>query len=195
MGRDTAFCEGDEDYTLSIGALNAGNIQWSTGETTPSIKVNTSGNYWVQVFKDGCMASDTVQVDFNPIPEVDLGGDLVICEDGEVQLAAKILNEGAQFLWNTGDTTTKIRVRTEGKYWLTVANYPHCANSDTINLTIQKCICDLFVPSAFSPNQDGKNDIFKPEMVPETCPVAEYSLSIYNRWGQLVFNTSNFIQG
>lgn len=66
---------------------------------------------------------------------------------------------------------------------------------DTINKTIsiKKCDstatdCELIVPNAFTPNGDGKNDKFYAVL---NCPVEEYNFMIYNRWGQLVFTTSN----
>lgn len=48
--------------------------------------------------------------------------------------------------------------------------------------------CNYFIPSAFSPNGDGKNDYFKPYI---KCDFNEYNMKIYNRWGELVFHSEN----
>jgi gliding motility-associated-like protein len=65
---------------------------------------------------------------------------------------------------------------------------------DTIfkTLSIIKCDsvvaeCQLFVPSAFTPNNDGKNDKFNPQTI---CPTEQFECLIYSRWGELIFKTS-----
>jgi gliding motility-associated-like protein len=50
----------------------------------------------------------------------------------------------------------------------------------------------VFFPSAFTPNQDGKNDIFKPII---TGNIKHYEFFIYNRWGQVVFRTTDATKG
>src|SRR5690606_36355609 len=50
------------------------------------------------------------------------------------------------------------------------------------------CDCYIRIPNAFSPNDDGLNDIFLPVLEPG-CPIKGYDLQIYNLWGQLVFQS------
>ncbi len=52
--------------------------------------------------------------------------------------------------------------------------------------------CNLFIPNAFSPNDDGTNDIFKPET---PCAVLEYEFAVYSRWGDQVFYTRSIDEG
>ena len=52
--------------------------------------------------------------------------------------------------------------------------------------------CQLFIPNAFSPNGDGRNDAFG---VRTLAPPRSFQLNIYNRWGQLIFSTSVNGQG
>jgi gliding motility-associated-like protein len=66
---------------------------------------------------------------------------------------------------------------------------------DTISktLSIIKCDsvvaeCQLFVPSAFTPNNDGKNDKFNPQTI---CPTEQFECLIYSRWGELIFKTTS----
>jgi gliding motility-associated-like protein len=64
-----------------------------------------------------------------------------------------------------------------------------CGNgADTIFVTLLTCNCNVFVPSAFSPNNDSKNDVFN---YAYTCTQFVASLEIYNRVGQLVFTSDN----
>src|ERR1044071_2871655 len=51
--------------------------------------------------------------------------------------------------------------------------------------------CVMF-PSAFSPNHDGLNDLFGPHI--GSCEINKYKMVIYNRWGQMIFQTNNILQ-
>lgn len=52
------------------------------------------------------------------------------------------------------------------------------------------CACQYYIPNAFSPNQDGFNDVFIP-FFSSGCAVNSYKLKIFNRWGALVFESDN----
>jgi gliding motility-associated-like protein len=67
-----------------------------------------------------------------------------------------------------------------------------CYGEDNIKVTVFTTPPDIFVPSGFSPNGDGRNDIIKPICV----GISQLSFfRIYNRWGQLVFSTSQMGKG
>jgi len=73
------------------------------------------------------------------------------------------------------------------KYKLVVTNQAGCADSAFVNVKIFKTIPYIFVPTAFTPNGDGRNDVIRPIAV--GIQKINY-FSIYNRWGQLVFTTT-----
>lgn len=78
------------------------------------------------------------------------------------------------------------------EYVVRVSNSIGCSDTDTINVKLFKVKPDLFVPSAFSPNGDGNNDILKPLALGLKSVDA---FSIYNRWGQLLFSTTQIGDG
>ena len=55
---------------------------------------------------------------------------------------------------------------------------------------VSPCACQVYVPNAFSPNNDGRNDEFKPYLGAE-CTISEYQIKIFNRWGALVFESTD----
>ncbi|GJM35744.1 MAG: hypothetical protein DHS20C18_47450 [Saprospiraceae bacterium] len=57
---------------------------------------------------------------------------------------------------------------------------------------IQDFECKLFIPNAFSPNDDGTNDHFTAQ---SPCELATFEMSIYNRWGHQVFKTTSVEEG
>ena len=54
------------------------------------------------------------------------------------------------------------------------------------------CACDIYIPNAFSPNDDGRNDQFLPY---PNCVIGEYNMKIFNRWGKLVFESDDIDKG
>ena len=71
---------------------------------------------------------------------------------------------------------------------------PNPVTSNSITISIDPTICpqNFYIPNAFTPNNDGKNDIFKPTVYGN---IVQYNMSIYNRWGQKVFETTELENG
>lgn len=129
LGSDINGCTGS---ALLLDAGNPGlSFIWSTGDTTQTVTVTTSGSYSVTVTDGACAASDTIGVTFNTPPVVNLGVDTVICS-GET-LVLNAANPGATYIWNTGDATQTIVVTDAGIYSVTV-NSGACSSSDTITV-------------------------------------------------------------
>lgn len=73
------------------------------------------------------------------------------------------------------------------QYILTASTLEGCKGTDTISVKVYTVDPDIYVPSAFTPNGDGNNDIFKPILL----GMKQLSFfNVYNRWGQLVFSTN-----
>jgi hypothetical protein len=136
LGNDLTTCEG-QAVTLSNGYPGAATI-WSTGATSPSITIETSGTYSVQVtLVTGCSDTDTVQVTVNPVPTVDLGPDSTLCAGQTLALNAG--NPGAIYAWSNGATTQSISVDTENLYAVTVTNAFACTATDDVLVEVEIC--------------------------------------------------------
>jgi hypothetical protein len=133
LGEDISVCQGEE-AVIDAGAGLASYL-WSNGQTTQSITVDVAGIYWVEVANEfGCSSRDSVTLIINPLPEVNLGGDLNICEGSTVVLSAG--TGFTSYLWSTGATTSSIETTDAGQYWVAVTDQNGCSNSDTIVLTM-----------------------------------------------------------
>ena len=181
LGPDRKLCAGQSIQTL-IPAGNT-NILWSDGSTGPSLDIQQSGTYWVKISQEGCLQTDTLNVDYLPLPKVYLGPDSSICPGQTVVLDAG--NPGYSYSWNSGETSKSITVLKTGDYSVKVTTPDHCSASDTIR--ILPGVCDVFMPNAFSPNGDGLNDGFG---ILTSTALVKYSLVVYDRWGELVFTTT-----
>jgi gliding motility-associated-like protein len=179
LGKDTTLCE---EKTLTLDAATpTSTYQWQDGSVNPTYLVSQKGRYFVAVNKQGCISKDTIDVEYTFKPQFTLGPDKSICLGNTVILDPGVTH--ATYLWQDGSTTQVYRATQQGTYRVTVTNI---CGSTTDDLTITQGVCELYVPGAFSPNGDGLNDIFKPGFGDN---VTTYHMQVFNRYGQLIFES------
>jgi gliding motility-associated-like protein len=144
---DTVLCEGNV-LTLDPGSNPGADFLWSTGQTSPTIQVDTSGLYLVDInYGNICFAKDSVQITFTPAPIQNFGPDTTLCNGGWLLLDAG--NPGSQYTWSTGDTTQWITVLGSGTYTVDVS-YLGCPISDTIDVMFENVpVVDLGPDTSF----------------------------------------------
>ena len=129
LGNDTTLCQGE---TILLDATTTGaSYLWQDNSTANTYNVNSGGTYWVEVTANGCTSSDTVIVQYNPIPIVNLGNDTVLCDLSTLTLDAT--TTAATYSWQDGSTNPTFNAVTSGSYWVEV-NLNGCSSSDTINV-------------------------------------------------------------
>ncbi|GAA4344051.1 hypothetical protein GCM10023184_44850 [Flaviaesturariibacter amylovorans] len=159
---------------------------WSNGSTNRTIDVSGTGTWWVRVTDgNGCSAADTIRITtVTPLPRDFLPSDTFLCQYGSVELRSVL--SFSRYHWNTGLTTPSLRVSGPGTYWLDATNAQGCTGRDTIAVQAKSCMKGLFVPTAFTPGRDGRNDQLRGLLF---GTVVSYEFVIYNRWGERVFAT------
>lgn len=114
-----SFCQGN---SISLSAYNPNSSYlWSTGATTPSLNISTSGTYWVQVTNACGSTSDTITVHVDQPLWFSLGADREMCSNGNTVLKAPV-STGATYLWNDGSQLDSLQVTGSGTYWVKVTN-------------------------------------------------------------------------
>lgn len=137
LGDDISLCVGDEyTITASVDINKKYSYLWSNGETTSSITVNTSDKYSVQVSDNVNTVSDNINVQFNTLPIVDLGDDIILKEGDSIVLLSEETCDLCSYKWSTDATTASITVDKEGDYSLSVVDRNTCTNSDEVNVKI-----------------------------------------------------------
>ncbi|MDW3649123.1 MAG: gliding motility-associated C-terminal domain-containing protein [Bacteroidia bacterium] len=186
FGQDVTLCAGD---TLLLESTQAGfEYFWQDGSDEMSFVVRSPGAYSLQVFNDCAIETDEIFVAYQDLPVVDLGADQLLCEEdlGQLRLEVKP-SPGQTYLWQDGSSDPFYLVQQGGLITLEVSN--NCGvSADSVVVFTEICNCIVNVPSAFSPNFDGVNDLFKAETF---CNLQEARLKIFDRWGVLVFETDN----
>ena len=168
-------------------AANISTYIWNTGSTAATIYVKSSGSYSVTA-SNGCGSVNTsVSVVMLQSPIKPFNGMLIdSCQGAMVVLDAG--NSGATYLWSNGMSHQVITVSDTGIFYIQISDSGRCSIIDSVYVIDHICPkCRVVSPTGFSPNGDGKNDTFKPifECAPEI-----YSLHIYDRWGELVYESS-----
>lgn len=194
-----AICTGEAvnftvDYLKTAKSLNwdfGDGVQWSQHNGTTH-RFDFEGTYFFNVTGDYPVCADVTAEDsvvVHAYPKVDLGPDSVLCLDGPAITVTDINNAAdpaMTWLWSTGATTPSINIVHPGKYSLT-ATKNDCAATENIEVN-KDCYTD--VPNAFTPNGDGVNDYFYPRQL-LSKGVVGFSMMIFDRWGQKVFETTN----
>lgn len=180
IGPDLWLCKG-EVPTLNAG-VDGESYFWSTGEKKQNIKVDSDGPYWVAVSNGLCTSNDTVDITFEQAPEVNLGKDTTLCGNDSIVLNA--FNNGATYLWSTGDTTYSINVNETGAYFVNV-NRGICIVSDTIKIINRGFIPLIIVPTIYSLSNNLNNCNL--EIV--TKNIDSYHIKIINNGGKVVYES------
>jgi gliding motility-associated-like protein len=164
----TATICSNKSYTLPSGTI-----------------VNTSGIYIDTINNtNGCDSIITTNLIVTQLPTISLGKDTTLCNNESITVDITTLN--ANYSWNDNTIAPVRTINEKGIYIATVSLPPCELVKDT--LIVSACQCDVFIPNAFSPNGDMKNDIFKPTFKCITPP-DNYILKIFNRWGEEIFYT------
>ena len=146
---------------------------------------------------DSQISSSSIKNNINEIGEVEnitnadsfivkFGADKTVCfgEDAILEI-----EEGYQYYWNSGDVGNKLLVKaTENSvYKVTVTNGKGQTITHAFKVNIDRSCSALFIPSAFTPNADGQNDVFKAEGI----GIVNMKMFVYDKNGNKVFETYN----
>jgi gliding motility-associated-like protein len=188
---DTTICLGTSGNLFAdvSGGTAPYTVKWDGSFTgNPFMVTPDEDGFYTAVATDlhGCISSpQQFKVIVDPLPTVNLGNDSLLCIDDKLYLSATF--PGASYNWQDGSTDSIFTISDAGIYWVNV--YNTCfSTSDTLVAEYTDCSACVHYPSGFSPDGNQKNDLFRPVI---TCPVTEYNMQIFNRWGELIFETSN----
>jgi len=122
LGNDSFLCEGSSKELAANVEITGASYEWSTGQTSSTITVDEPGLYWVKVTNECGLEADSIKLEPNIGPSLDLGSDFRTCETS-VEISA-VQNSGADFRyeWTTGEAGAIIVVSESGTYGVEVSN-------------------------------------------------------------------------
>lgn len=194
-------CEGDATVFDVLNKTNNGTVSWDFGDpgntaggtgTNPSHVFSVPGDYVVTMsenFGVGGPFVTTLPVHINPLPPKSfLPPDYrYIFPGSTIPLDAG--PDMYSYLWQDGSNNQYFSVSAEGLYTVEYEDILCCKNSDSLQIIA----LDIKLPNAFSPNGDNLNEIFK--AIGPTEGIEDFTLSVQNRWGQILWEARNFEDG
>ena len=191
LKKDSILCLNQSD-TLEAGE-NYKSYLWQDNSRKPYIKVVEPGLYSVKVTDiNGCIATDSVVIKRVENPPANfVTSDTTLCSYQTIEIKPTS-RDYIFYLWSTGSTIPILQINKPGRYSLTVTSPFGCTGTEIINVLPKICINKITFPNAFTPDNNGLNDIFKPVI---EGSVQFYTLSIYDNWGNCVFKTTNTYTG
>lgn len=188
--------------TISLFVFGGNTYTWSPSQNldnpnsaNPIARPKESTWYIVRVdSNNGCFGFDSVFVNVYPIYSLNIPEDTVVCLGSPLTFNNFMPNSNYWFEAKNGDTSKTPNA--EGIYILNLQGECQFL-TDTIELHLfEKEECEVFFPNAFSPNNDRLNDLFPfdnrfREWYPESCSYRNYKLVIFNRWGEIIFTSTN----
>jgi len=178
-------CCVDTTVNVTVNICNGGSY------TLPGGEIVSKPGYYSALLKraSGCDSIIFITLTTSVVAKPTLGNDT--CFVGGADITLKLSNSlGGTYRWQDGSTDSLYRASQPGTYTVQVTN--KCGiDTDTV-IIYPDCNTALYIPSAFTPNGDGRNDIFKIAAMQGQKLV---DMSIYNRWGQLIFRTKDVSKG
>lgn len=189
LGPDTSFCASQRTQLNAHFPFPA-TYRWQDGSTDSTLTVTRSGLYSLTITCPCRTYTDTVRVTVRD-PLLELGADTSVCAGQPIILSAGLGYD--RYRWQDGSTASSLKVDKPGVYRVDVERF-NCPARDSVNVLPSGECCELYVPTAFSPNADGINDAFA---VVTGCSdvIREPELLIYNRWGETIFRTPDLTTG
>jgi gliding motility-associated-like protein len=188
---DTTICQSSIAPTLVVTGIN---LKWYYPNSILGLPVQpyiSTTQYGIQTLYvtqtigkcESPKAALNVKVKHTPI--ADVGDYISICKDTDTLIGREYPD--VNYLWSTNEQVCCIKPRGTGTYQVTISN--SCGtSSDTIFVEMSACDDCIFMPTAFTPNNDGRNDVISPVF---KCPVDQYRLQIFDRWGALMFSSED----
>lgn len=206
------------EITFNAPGTNQGNLQWSLGDNSESqnqtgLSVNHTyeipGTYHVSyIYTDantGCQSRGEIDnlIRVYEVPKADFyAPEEISIANPEVQLINQSNNVATnKYQWtlpgqagdyNSNELNPEIYLPNPGDYRITLraTSLNGCKNELSKTITV-KAELNIFIPDAFTPNDDGVNDVFKPVFSPYGLDKNSYSLEIYDRWGKQLFQSKD----
>ncbi len=188
---DSIYCE-NENAALELVDDGQGaetNYLWSTGELGRFLQPIESGYYSVIANNRGCLDSTGIFLRYVPFIEIEEQIDTLLCGgESSILIDLSELETFAEIEWADGFSNPVRSIVEEGDYYYYVKTACQDLESQ-IHVELSPYDVDeipIYIPNAFTPNEDGTNDVFKAEIA-DDLDLIDFHMLVFDRWGNKVF--------
>ena len=186
LPNDTAICAGDTLILIAPLDIDSATYNWGNGlHFGRKFRMYFEGTISLVITVGNCSWRDEIKVDLIRPFQLELGKDTTLCLGETLELR---IPPDVDFYWSNGMSSRQVSIFNQPQT-LWVKAWNSCfEKTDTITVDYEECDCRFFMASAFSPNNDGINDVFAPVT---GCFYEFFELQIFNRWGDIVFQSND----
>lgn len=199
----------DEEVTITLTNNTAGedfSYDWEpqeciiSGEGTTTVIVSASDTKDFSVMVSNgdneCDTLITFTLDISVIDKMLIADPAEPYQCNEIEVFVTPDNDNCTYLWENGETGSSVidTILQDTTYSVTITDENGCTDVETLTVPVILPNCDesdVFIPNAFSPNNDGVNDVF----IPRSNFIKEVNFIVYSRWGETVFETTQLNTG
>ncbi|WP_158638303.1 gliding motility-associated C-terminal domain-containing protein [Panacibacter ginsenosidivorans] len=158
------------------------NVIIDTGKSYYNVTINTS-------YK--CIISEPFLITASKLSEIKIPADTIFCTENNSIILSPAF-DGITYNIN-GLISSVVNITKEGSYTIVASDATGCQKTFNANVRKTNCSgCEAHMPTAFTPNGDGMNDLFRPRF---NCNVSAFEFMIFNKWGQKIFETKDVNKG
>jgi len=180
LGPDTTLCSGESiDFSFNE------QLTWNSSILSSTFQTNNAGLITASYSDGVCNVSDSIFISILDPIVIPIGNNYTYCQGDTVTLTASSPT-AEYFLWFDGTTLSTHLFYESGNYSVTVSNACETVSRNW-NMEFDDCNIYVYVPNSFTPNGDGINDVWYPEINGWT----EVETLVFNRWGEIIFSSSN----
>ncbi len=191
--------------TSSLSATGGSTYSWApAGSVNPANAANATATplvttvYTVTVSKGSCSATDSVKVTVTPAPAGAVCCNTTVVNGQSTVLVITPTGAGDTYVWTpaTNLTCTSCASPTATPtvtttYYVDITDTEGCSKKDSVIITVQENCGNIFIPKAFSPNNDGENDVL---YVRGDC-IKSMDFTVFDRWGNKIFESQDPSKG
>ncbi len=205
LTNDSICTKGCVSFTATSTGIQPFTYQWlfpggtppTSNNPDPIVCYSSSGTYPVSLITGNAFGNDTVvmtnYIHVVDTPSVRAYGDTLLSVGQTAPIS--VTGNATSYYWTPDNgsiacatcTNTVVQPTVTTKYMVTASNSPYCKRRDSVLVKVDFVCGDFFIPNVFSPNGDGLNDNVN---IHGFC-IATFNLRIFNRWGELVFQTTD----
>lgn len=209
LTNDSICTKGCVTFTATSSGIQPFTYQWffpggtppTSNSSNPVICYPSAGSYPVSLITGNVFGNDTAlltnYIHVVDTPSIRAFGDTLLSVGQTAPV--KVTGNGTSYSWSPDNgtiacptcTNTVVQPTVTTQYIVTAYNSPYCKKQDTVVVKVDFVCGDFFIPNVFSPNGDGLNDDVN---IHGVC-IATYTLKIFNRWGEKIFETTDKTMG
>lgn len=180
LGPDTTLCTGESlDFSFNE------QLTWNSSSLSSAFQTNTAGLVTASYSDGVCNVSDSIFISILDPIVIPIANNYTYCQGDTVTLTASSPT-AEYFLWFDGTDLSTHLFYESGNYSVTVSNACETVSRNW-NMEFDDCNIYVYVPNSFTPNGDGVNDVWYPEISGWT----EVETLVFNRWGEIIFSSTN----